>query len=221
MPHLSGLEAVLDETERAQAERFARVEARQDYMAAHVLLRVLLAERTGRAPSDLRFGTGQHGKPILDPSFTGLDFSLSHADGRVGCALSTVGPIGLDLESTCAAIHAGVEAMILAPDEIAWLATQADRRRALLCFWVLKEAMLKAAGTGFMIDPRTVVVRPGMSSPCRLPAALGDLGGWWLSPFEQGDHLGAIALYGAKPLENPEIGGWDEAWLRYVSRVEQ
>ncbi len=187
-------------------------------MAAHALLRIMLAEYTGSAPLDLRFGTGRHGKPILDPPVSGLDFSLSHADGRVGCALSMAGPIGLDLESTGVAMDAGVEAMILAPDEITWLASQADRRRALLCFWVLKEAMLKAAGTGFMIDARTVVVRPGMSRPCRLPAALGDPGDWWLSPFEQDHHIGAIALHGVKPLNPPQVRGWDEAWLRYVSR---
>ena len=85
------------------------------------------------------------GKPYFPES--GLHFSISHSKKHVFCALSEV-PIGIDAEEADREISLSLAEKILSPSEYAQWQRSRDKRKALLTFWVLKEAQAKCTGEG-------------------------------------------------------------------------
>ncbi|MCI6848793.1 MAG: 4'-phosphopantetheinyl transferase superfamily protein, partial [Collinsella sp.] len=87
--------------------------------------------------------------------------SISHAAGTVVLAVSEAaqlsgGPIGVDIESMDEVSPLAVSRMA-ATEERAWIDTadnQRDRCRRMCQVWTRIEAILKAEGVGFSIDPR-------------------------------------------------------------------
>ena len=93
------------------------------------------------APSGmLRFPAG--GKPAWPG---GPDFSISHAAGRVACALAPRGlEVGLDIEPAGAAERAGLGRVASAGERDA----MAGAGLTVTDLWTAKEAVAKLAGTG-------------------------------------------------------------------------
>ena len=85
------------------------------------------------------------GKPFFPDS--PVHFSITHTPRHVFCALSSV-PVGIDAEEADRKISLRLADKILSPAEKARFAGAADPRRALLTFWVLKEALVKYTGEG-------------------------------------------------------------------------
>lgn len=101
-----------------------------------------------------RFATGnclpevavtERGKPyfVNDPRY----FSISHTKRRAFCVL-TYNPVGIDAEEIDRNINLCLAEKILSPAEKAQFDAAADKRLALLKFWVLKEAAAKLSGEG-------------------------------------------------------------------------
>src|SRR5262245_38229262 len=61
-----GLRRHLSPDETSRAARFVFAEHRTRFVVAHGALRTILAAGTGRAPRDLAFRVGSHGKPSLE-----------------------------------------------------------------------------------------------------------------------------------------------------------
>ena len=125
---------------RAELARWPDVRARQRSLIASRLLASGL-RRLGHPEAAL--GSLRHsaqGRPTLDLP---IDVSLSHCDGRVVCALSTRGPVGVDVEPL-GALRAGAFALYLNAAERAWAG---DSPRRFYSVWTRKEAVAKAAGT--------------------------------------------------------------------------
>lgn len=85
------------------------------------------------------------GKPYFPDS--PWHFSISHTKRRVFCVLHE-SPVGIDAEETDREISLRLADKILSPGEKAQFDASADRRLALLRFWVLKEAAAKLTGEG-------------------------------------------------------------------------
>lgn len=87
----------------------------------------------------------ERGKPYFvdDPRY----FSISHTKSHVFCALSDR-PIGIDAEEADRNIKLSLAEKVLSPSENEQFLQAADPRRALLTFWVLKEAAAKCSGEG-------------------------------------------------------------------------
>lgn len=81
-----------------------------------------------------------------------LYFSVSHTPRHVFCALSET-PIGIDAEETDRDIKLSLAEKILSPAEFVQFRQAQDPCRALLTFWVLKEAAGKCTGEGLRIYP--------------------------------------------------------------------
>ncbi len=79
-------------------------------------------------------------------------FSITHTPRHVFCALSQR-PIGIDAEELDRPIKLSLAQKILSPDEYAQFARAEDKEKALLTFWVLKEAAGKCTGEGLKIYP--------------------------------------------------------------------
>lgn len=165
-----GLESVLDATERARAQQFRFAPDRQSYVAAHGLLRHALSRLTGHLPETWRFAAGPHGKPHLadPPPGCRLRFSISHTRGMAAVAVAQGMEVGVDVE---AADRAGLDLALaerfFAPEEAAGLRAIHDARRArehFIALWTLKEAFVKALGTG-LAQPLDSFAFHGLAPP--------------------------------------------------------
>ncbi len=101
-----------------------------------------------------REATGEELPPILatdrgKPYFADSPwhFSISHTPHHAFCALSR-DPIGIDAEEEDRDVKLRLAEKILSPAEYAQYTAAPDKRRALLTFWVLKEAAAKLSGQG-------------------------------------------------------------------------
>lgn len=115
--------------------------------SGHETGRTLLAEA-------YRAETGEEMPPVLvtdrgKPCFeTGeWHFSISHTKCHAFCALSKRN-VGIDAEELDRDIRLKLADKILSPGEKAQFDAAVDKRRALLTFWVLKEAAAKLTGEG-------------------------------------------------------------------------
>ena len=135
---------------------------------AYALLREVVAERTGAAAHSLLVARdpcpscgGPHGRPVLRgvPGTAVQPFvSVASSGPVVAVAVSASWPVGVDVESFEGTGFAGFRDVALHPDEHEHVRGAAARATV----WARKEAVLKAAGVGLLVDPATVVVsRPG------------------------------------------------------------
>jgi len=152
-PALVGL---LDADERDRLARFRRPADRARYLAAHALVRLVLAD-DGAAAARLSFDRScrcgvPHGKPVLPG---GPGFSLSHAGDLVGVAVRPDGAVGLDVEQVRdVADLAALAAHVHSPAER--VRDAVPDRAAFFRTWTRKEALLKATGDG-LAAPMTAI----------------------------------------------------------------
>lgn len=149
-----GWRALLDDAERARADRFHFASDRTAFTAAHALTRTMLTWFGGLPPQAWRFVPGVHGKPEIDPvlGHPGLRFNLSHTRGLVACAVAREDDVGLDVEAVDrSATGTAIAERFFTPDEIALItACPPDAQREVFFrLWTLKEAVMKTTGHGF------------------------------------------------------------------------
>jgi 4'-phosphopantetheinyl transferase len=155
--HLEGLRKTLPADEQAKAARFRFLSDRNDYIATRGVLRDILSRYDRRAPADLEFCHGSHGKPGLVPQSNklGLHFNVSHSD-RLGLyAVTRAGEVGIDVEriKPCEGFE-GIADRFFSPPEIQALRAYpaALQLNAFLGYWTRKEAYAKALGAGLWLD---------------------------------------------------------------------
>lgn len=111
--------------------------------AAWLLLERMYVRYMGRPmPEVLRT---QRGKPYFADG--SCQFSLTHTKKHVFCVLSDR-PVGVDAEETDREIRLDLAEKMLSAKEKAQYDAAAEKRQALLKFWVLKEAAVKCTGEG-------------------------------------------------------------------------
>ncbi|MFI5799536.1 4'-phosphopantetheinyl transferase family protein [Streptomyces sp. NPDC051677] len=162
--------ALLSGGERARCERTRVPRGRVRRVAARLLARHALSARSGHPVGAWRFRTAEDGRPELDlPAGSGLRFNLSHTDGLIACVVTEDGrACGVDAEAS----PADADAVAHLPQhfterEQADLAAVADpeaRATRVAAHWVLKEAYLKALGTGLR-RPLSSFAFTGLSGP--------------------------------------------------------
>ncbi len=146
--------ATLNDEERERAGRLLSEHDRRLWMRSRGTLRALLGRYLDEDPRTLRFGSGPHGKPGLDPRAAAsprVSFNLSHSADVALYAFAAGVSVGVDVEVARRAI-----------DEVAiavrtFGAAEAERLRELdpdarrsefLRAWVRHEAQLKCLGVG-------------------------------------------------------------------------
>lgn len=107
-----------------------------------LLARLYRAETGEELPA---IAVAERGKPyFVDGS---RHFSVSHTKRHAFCALAER-PVGIDAEELDREISLKLAEKILSPAEKARFDAAPDKRKALLTFWVLKEAAAKLSGEG-------------------------------------------------------------------------
>jgi 4'-phosphopantetheinyl transferase len=135
-----------DERQRAETLQFAA--DRADFVAAHLLARLCVAEFLDIMAAEVtivqRCSTcdGPHGRPSVRQA-PDLDVSWSHSGGHVA-ALCGPGRLGVDLELAGRTPHPSSMRRALAPAELDWVHAAPNPRIAFIRLWVRKEALIKA-----------------------------------------------------------------------------
>jgi 4'-phosphopantetheinyl transferase len=171
--------AVLSDDERAQFNRFHFARDARDYAAAHELLRRTLSRDDPRTPDQWRFDKDLRGKPFLiDAGTCRASFSLSHTRGMVACAVTQDAAVGVDVECIDREVDTvEIASRFFAPAEAAHLRTldEETRRGRFFELWTLKEALVKALGTGMAaaLNQLAFTVSPtgiGLDAPAEIDA---------------------------------------------------
>jgi len=143
---------LLSAEERQRHARFAFARDRHRFLVSRALLRSVLSHYAPVEPSDWVFRAGPFGKPELaGPGPAPVKFNLSHTRGLAVCAVARGAQLGVDAERIDPArARLELARRYFAPQETALLEGADETRRAELFFrlWTLKEAFLKARGTG-------------------------------------------------------------------------
>lgn len=120
-----------------------RLNGRSGHEAGRALLASLYRQVTGEALPTIALT--QQGKPYFPDK--DWHFSITHTKKHVFCALAAH-PVGIDAEESDRPIDLRLAEKILSPGERSQFDTAGDKHRALLTFWVLKEAAAKLSGKG-------------------------------------------------------------------------
>ena len=107
------------------------------------MLTRLYGEATGQPLPPIEVGAW--GKPAFSDS--DWHFSISHTKKHAFCVLAEEN-IAIDAEELDRRVNLSLAEKILSPTEKAQFDAAADKNRALLTFWVLKEASAKLRGRG-------------------------------------------------------------------------
>ena len=151
----------LTNKERERADRFRHEGARKQFIVGHGAIHSILRMRLGDAYSSIRWMETEHHKPFIQLSNSSkpLEYNLSHCDGFVAIAIGKYSQ-GIDIEK-----HRhlddleGISRQVFTPTEIDQVFATQDseiQHQTFFKFWTCKEAALKADGTGFMKDPKSM-----------------------------------------------------------------
>lgn len=116
---------------------------RTGHEAGRQLLAELYRAETGEALPEIRIT--DRGKPYLPGS--PWHFSITHTPKHAFCVLSK-NNIGIDAEELDRKINLKLAEKILSPLEKQQFDAAENQKKALLTFWVLKEAAAKVSGEG-------------------------------------------------------------------------
>ena len=136
--------SILSASEKQKSEHVSAPGRSEEYASGRILLRKLLETVTGLPASSHRIRTTDSGKPECEG---GPGISISHSRGVIACAVAIDDDVGVDIEFPDPRRDtARLAKRYFSTAEFEWLATQPEDRFYML--WVLKEAWLKAVGTG-------------------------------------------------------------------------
>jgi 4'-phosphopantetheinyl transferase len=151
--------STISRNELARYQRFQKSEAKLHFLVGRALVRAALSHYSETSPREWRFTANEHGRPSVDgPVNQPLHFSLSHTPGLVVVAISRTPEIGVDVETIDRQVDlSGVAEMVFTEAELKWIFRGGpdDYWEQFFGLWTVKEAYLKARGTGFALSPLT------------------------------------------------------------------
>ncbi len=142
---VAALTQFLTPAELGLCDRCRLTHVRQHKIVARARLRQILSGYLDQPPQKIEISTGLQGKPQV----AGIEFNLSHSGDVVAYAMSDR-PIGIDIERIRSMDLSGIVERFFAPSEFAaWQQLPpSEQEAAFFRTWTVKEAYLKAIGTG-------------------------------------------------------------------------
>lgn len=161
------LSSLLSRKERQYALNIQHKGRQSSYIVAHAMLRLLLSfySKNQVADSIWKLSYNAYGKPTLQktPSQPAFHFSISYSGDVITIAVSSIAPIGIDLEHVNSMKRYGIPWFIFSDDEKARLENTTKGLTDYLALWTLKEAVAKAMGLGMSIDFCNIETTPDLS----------------------------------------------------------
>lgn len=130
--------------------------SRARFATSRCVLRRLISVAAGGDPAQFEIARQSNGRPYLR-GYDQFELSVSHTGGIVVAGISTIGLIGVDIESNTRRVHSvELAERACTPRERSALARLApcERPRELIRLWTLKEAYTKAIGLGLRLPFR-------------------------------------------------------------------
>ncbi len=155
----------LDKSERDRWRRYRYNRPRREFALCRAALRLVLCTRLGCDNAQLAFGTSEHGKPfaLTDGVKAPISFSVSHSGNQGLIAIAPAGRLGVDVEERFTRQNLdGIITTVFSIDERSQLALVhgSEKLNLFFKFWTIKEALIKALGTGFALDPSRFEIPP-------------------------------------------------------------
>lgn len=148
----------LSPEEQMRSGRYLHAGSRRRFTLCRAALRAVLCHRLGCDSQRLTFGTSRHGKPFarVDEMPESIGFNVSHGRSHGLIAVAPRGRLGVDIEERRARDDLeDLADAVLGPNEKREFSRLRGRPRTQFFFrmWTLKEALIKALGMGFSLDP--------------------------------------------------------------------
>ncbi len=192
---------LLDESERHRWDRFVVQRAKRQFSLCRAALRIHLCERLGCQNHELSFGYLEHGKPFaqVNGAPSPVSFNVSHSGSHGLIAFAEHDGLGIDLEERAPGRNFdGIGSSVYGPAEQRALTAAEGREKADLFYrlWSLKEALIKALGTGFSLNPSRFevprsILEGGRASMFRFPDRSPNP--FWLEDLGEARFAAAIA----------------------------
>ncbi len=148
---LKSLYLILSPDEQARCDNLRLEALKTRFIASHGVLRKILGRYLQTDPGKLVFSGETSGKPHLADMASRINFNMSHSGDLSILAVSLGRSVGIDLERIRAVNNlTSLTRRYFTPSEHSHIISLADgdREKAFFTAWVLKEAYLKATGTG-------------------------------------------------------------------------
>jgi 4'-phosphopantetheinyl transferase len=150
---------ILSEDEHKRADRFVTPANKHRYRTARSYLRQILGLYLDKEPSSLIFEVNAAGKPsVASGSLDQIKFNLAHSDQHGLVAITCGADVGIDIEVERRLDDLpGVAQQVMSSSELRSFQSIPCHlaSKAFFGLWTRKEALLKATGEGFSIDPRS------------------------------------------------------------------
>ena len=208
---------LLDEEEKSRWCRFLSVRARRQFVLCRAALRIILCGQLGCSNRQLAFGYLEHGKPFakVHGQRAAIGFNVSHSGGHGLMAFAEDERLGVDVEERVPGRDfEGIGSLVYGPAERQLLAAAAgvDKMQLFFRLWSMKEALIKAIGAGFSLNPSSFEVPEPMlhgerSGVFRFPHAPSDA--WRL--LDLGESRFAAALAYRMPSSTPNAAAARDA----------
>jgi len=153
--HGDDVDAWLRPDEQADLARRGTAKRVRDRVAGRMAAKRALAELTGVPPLEMRIHSAPSGEPIASvPGHPNVRVSVSHREGHAVAVAVDSGRVGVDLEAVEERAPSFATTWFSAAER-QLLGTDPQRQTVA---WCVKEAVLKALGTGMAISPHDVQV---------------------------------------------------------------
>jgi 4'-phosphopantetheinyl transferase len=198
---------VLSDEERQRAAQFHFEAPRRRFVFARAALRALLGKYSGTPAEAIEFARRAHGKPRLGRkhNHNDLRFNVAHSGDLALVAVASGCEVGVDVEQLRTVGHLSQIARRYfhpAERDAILAAPPSARDAAFLRCWTLKEAVLKAVGSGITgsLAGFCVPLDSADSNWIELPMqSSGQSCRCWLQRIVPGeDYTGAVACVGAE-----------------------
>lgn len=159
--------SLLDNDEKQRWHRFLLVPAQRHFALCRAALRIILCERMGCTNRQLSFGSLEEGKPFAQVAGRRVpgSFNVSHSGQHGLVAFADQDGLGVDVEERHPRPDLDdIAKSVYGPGEQQALATTEGWPKVHLFFrlWSMKEALIKALGTGFSLHPSRFEVPEAM-----------------------------------------------------------
>ena len=144
---------VLSPEERQRASAFVKEEEREGYLLSHLYLRRILTHYVPEvAISEWRFRHNRYGKPAIANVLEKKHyFNLSHTRSCAYVIVSDISECGIDVEEKREIERTeGLCKLVFSEEELDEYAIIKEKESMFYRIWTVKEAHLKALGTGLM-----------------------------------------------------------------------
>ena len=150
--------AWLNRSERDRLRRFRVERPRRQFALCRAALRANLCAKLRCTNDQLSFGHHRHGKPfaIVDGVVAPHSFNVSHSGTHGLIGFMPRGRLGVDAEERVARPYLDrIVESVFGPGEQGAIARLRGEQKIHFFYslWTMKEALIKALGTGFSLDP--------------------------------------------------------------------